>query len=118
MKILRELREKRGLTLEQVAEGVGLRNQYISNYELGKRRPDYDTICKLADFFGVSVDYLLFSAGYWNSVLNKWIPLSCVKIRFLGWNLHMSYTRTKNPPHSGAGLVNGMKRGSLCIFRT
>lgn len=59
MKILRELREKRGLTLEQVAEGVGLRNQYISNYELGKRRPDYDTICKLADFFGVSVDYLL-----------------------------------------------------------
>ena len=60
MKILRELREKRGLTLEQVAEGVGLRNQYISNYELGKRRPDYDTICKLADFFGVSVDYLLF----------------------------------------------------------
>lgn len=59
MKILRELREKRGLTLEQVAEGVGLRNQYISNYELGKRRPDYDTLCKLADYFGVSVDYLL-----------------------------------------------------------
>lgn len=30
MKILRELREKRGLTLEQVAEGVGLRNQSIA----------------------------------------------------------------------------------------
>lgn len=59
MKILRELRENKGLTLEQVAEALGLRNQYISNYELGKRRPDYDTLAKLADFYGVTVDYLL-----------------------------------------------------------
>lgn len=59
MKVLRELREKRGLTLEQVADAVGLRNQYVSNYELGKRKPDYDTLCRLADFFGVSVDYIL-----------------------------------------------------------
>lgn len=59
MKILRELREKRGLTLEQVAEALGLRNQYVSNYELGKRKPDYDTLSKFADFYGVSVDYLL-----------------------------------------------------------
>lgn len=56
---LRELREKRGLTLDQVADALGLRNQYISNYELGKRRPDYDTLSKLADFYHVSIDYLL-----------------------------------------------------------
>lgn len=59
MLILRELREKRGLTLEQVAEKLGLRNQYVSNYELGKRKPDYDTLSKFADFYGVTVDYLL-----------------------------------------------------------
>ena len=59
MKILRELREKRGLTLEQVAEALDSKNQYISNYELGKRRPDYDTLSKFADFYGVSVDFLL-----------------------------------------------------------
>ena len=59
MKILRELREKRGLTLEQVADALGLRNQYVSNYELGKRRPDYDTLVRFADFYGVSVDYIL-----------------------------------------------------------
>lgn len=56
---LRELREKRGLTLDQVAAALGLRNQYVSNYELGKRRPDYDTLSKFADFYHVSTDYLL-----------------------------------------------------------
>lgn len=59
MMVLRELREKRGLTLEQVAEKLDLRNQYVSNYELGKRKPDYDTLSKFADFYGVTVDYLL-----------------------------------------------------------
>ena len=59
MRRLRELREKRGLTLEQVADALGLRNQYVSNYELGKRRPDFETLSKFADFYHVSVDYLL-----------------------------------------------------------
>lgn len=59
MKTLRDLREKRGLTLEQVAEALDSKNQYISNYELGKRRPDYDMLIKFADFYGVTVDYLL-----------------------------------------------------------
>lgn len=59
LKRLRELREARGLTLDQVAEKLGLRNQYISNYELGKRRPDYETLLKFAEFYNVSVDYIL-----------------------------------------------------------
>lgn len=59
MKRLRELREKRGLTLAQVAEALDLRTQYVSNYELGKRSPDFDTLSKFADFYHVSVDYLL-----------------------------------------------------------
>ncbi len=59
LKKLRELREKRGLTLDQVAEELGLRNQYVSNYELGKRRPDYETLKKFADFYGVTIDYIL-----------------------------------------------------------
>lgn len=59
MEILRKLRESRGLTLEQVAEALGSKNQYISNYELGKRRPDYEMLSRFADFYGVSVDFLL-----------------------------------------------------------
>lgn len=56
---LRELRDRRGLTLEQVADALGLRNQYVSNYELGKRRPDYETLKKFADFYHVTIDYIL-----------------------------------------------------------
>lgn len=72
MKRLRTLREQRGYTLEQVAEALGLRNQYVSNYELGKRRPDYETLKKFADFYGVSVDYLLEREdGEFARVINK-----------------------------------------------
>ncbi len=59
MKRLRELRERKGYTLEQVATKLGLRNQYVSNYELGKRSPDYETLKKLADFYNVTTDYIL-----------------------------------------------------------
>ena len=72
MKRLRELREQHGYTLEQVAEALGLRNQYVSNYELGKRRPDYDTLKKFADFYAVSIDYLLEREdGEFTRVINK-----------------------------------------------
>ncbi len=72
MKRLRELREQHGYTLEQVAEALGLRNQYVSNYELGKRRPDYDTLKKFADFYSVSVDYLLEREdGEFTRIINK-----------------------------------------------
>ena len=72
MKRLRTLREQRGYTLEQVAEALGLRNQYVSNYELGKRRPDYETLKKFADFYGVSVDYLLEREdGEFTRIINK-----------------------------------------------
>lgn len=56
---LRELRLERGLTLEEVAQKTGLRNQYISNYERGLRQADYATIITLAELYEVSVDYLL-----------------------------------------------------------
>lgn len=59
MKRLRELRERKGYTLEQVATKLGLRNQYVSNYELGKRSPDYETLKKFADFYNVTTDYIL-----------------------------------------------------------
>lgn len=56
---LRQLREKNGYTLEDVAQALGLRNQYVSNYELGKRNPDFETLVKFARFYHVSTDYLL-----------------------------------------------------------
>lgn len=56
---LKELREEKGLTQEELALMLGLKRQSISNYENGGRQPDYNTLIKIADFFGVTVDYLV-----------------------------------------------------------
>lgn len=53
------LREKRGLTQEDLATKIGISRASLSHYEKNRREPDYATITKLADFFHVSVDYLL-----------------------------------------------------------
>lgn len=53
-----ELRKDRELTIQQVADGIGVSNGTISRYEKGTREPKLETWVKLADFFGVSVSYL------------------------------------------------------------
>lgn len=56
---LERLRVEHGLSQDQLAEAVGLTRAAVSHYEKGRRRPDFDTVRKLADFFRVSTDYLL-----------------------------------------------------------
>lgn len=56
---IRELREDRDLKQSDVASATGIDQRTISNYETGKSNPDGFALVKLADFFGVSVDYLL-----------------------------------------------------------
>lgn len=53
-----ELRKDRGLTIQQVADGIGVSNGTISRYEKGTREPKLETWIKLADFFNVPVSYL------------------------------------------------------------
>lgn len=55
---LREIRKSKRLTQAQVAEGVNCSTPTYSRYENGKRQPPLDMILRLADFFGVSLDYL------------------------------------------------------------
>lgn len=58
MNRIKEVRKKKGLSLQQVAEAVGLGNNTISRYETGKREPKLETWNKLAVFFNVSIPYL------------------------------------------------------------
>ena len=58
-KRLRYLREKHNLSQLALAKKLGIPNQNISNYEREFRHPDYDTLQKIADFFEVSIDWLL-----------------------------------------------------------
>ena len=56
---LREIRKSRNTTMKKLGSELGLAESTISLYESGKRQPDFETVLKLADYFGVSVDYLL-----------------------------------------------------------
>ncbi|MEK4233251.1 helix-turn-helix transcriptional regulator [Anoxybacillus sp. FSL W8-0703] len=56
---LQELRNEMKLRQEDVAKKIGVGRTTYAMYEQGKREPDYETLLKIANFFGVSIDYLL-----------------------------------------------------------
>lgn len=56
---IRELRKKKCLTQQQLAEWVGVTKAMISAYETGMRYPSYDILIKFARIFHVTTDYLL-----------------------------------------------------------
>ncbi|MDQ1910383.1 helix-turn-helix transcriptional regulator [Paenibacillus sp. GD4] len=65
------LRDDRKLTQEELASKVGITRAALSHYENNRREPDYDTIRKIADFFGVSIDYLMGRSDETGSSLDK-----------------------------------------------
>lgn len=56
---IRRLRQERGLNQEELGRRVGASKQSVSNWENGNIAPSIDLLIRLADFFGVSTDYLL-----------------------------------------------------------
>lgn len=59
MKILRELRKQKSKTQAQMGAMLGVSQQAYATYENGVANPPVDVLNKMAEFFGVSVDYLL-----------------------------------------------------------
>ena len=49
----------RGLTQKQVADGVNMAQMAYQKYEYGTREPAYQKLLALADYFDVSLDYLV-----------------------------------------------------------
>ena len=56
---IRKLRTDRGFTQKQIADILGVSQNTYSQYEIGVLNYPVDALIKLADFYGVSVDYLL-----------------------------------------------------------
>ena len=59
MNNLKHIRELANYTQSYVADCLGITQQAYANYERGVRQPDNTMLKKLADLFGVSVDYIL-----------------------------------------------------------
>lgn len=58
---LKQLRSEKKITQANLAKELGLTQQAIGKWETGRSSPDPDTLLKLANYFGVTVDYLLGS---------------------------------------------------------
>ncbi len=56
---LKELRKKRKISQVKLALDLNMNQNSISRYENLEREADYDTLIRLADYFDVSIDYLL-----------------------------------------------------------
>jgi transcriptional regulator with XRE-family HTH domain len=56
---LKALREDNDLTQEELAKVFNITRSAIANYENAIREPDYSLLIKIADYFDVSLDYLL-----------------------------------------------------------
>ncbi len=60
---LKELRESFNLTQAELAVSIGIDaengSQTVSNWETSRREPSFNTLCTIADFFGVTTDHLL-----------------------------------------------------------
>ena len=59
MKRLKELRKEKNILQKDVAKELNIKNTTYSNWEVGVSEPDIHSLKKLADFFGVSIDYLV-----------------------------------------------------------
>ena len=66
---LKELRVKKGVTQNEVAIAVGCSKSTYPKYEREEREPDITTLCRLADYFEVTVDYLIDHKYNDNSII-------------------------------------------------
>lgn len=78
---LTQLRKSENLSQEQLAKIIGVSKQAYGHYEREERELGYDMLCKLADYFGVTVDYLIGHESVKNPIMER--PLSEIAENFI-----------------------------------
>lgn len=61
---LKQLRKDKGYTQIAVQMKTGIEQALLSKFENGERTPPTETLIKLADFYNVSIDYILCRTKY------------------------------------------------------
>lgn len=56
---LKELRKQRNITQQRMSMDLNMSQNTISRYETGEREAGYNELIRIADYFNVSIDYLL-----------------------------------------------------------
>jgi transcriptional regulator with XRE-family HTH domain len=105
---LKAIRERRNITQVRLSIEIGVSQETISAYESGKALPSIETLCKMANFFNVSSDYLLDRTS---------IPYAVKDICLDGLNngeteLITHYRQlSKNNRAKAIGMLIGLKQG-------
>jgi len=60
---LKRARENTGFTQREIESELRIKQPTLAGYEIGRTQPDLETLGTLADFYGVSVDWLLGTKG-------------------------------------------------------
>ena len=106
-RVLKLLREERGLKQKDAADKMGVAQALLSHYENGKRECGLDFLVQASDFYGVSVDYLLgrTSSRTGTVIAEEELPESTVSESFAG-----------NPIQSGVILRKKLITNSLEVI--
>ncbi len=59
MKGLKEIRKRKGYSQLKVAFDLNISREALSYYENGKRSPGVEMLCRMSEYFNVSIDYLI-----------------------------------------------------------
>lgn len=68
---LRALRERKGLTLEQTSELLGVAVSTVSSYESDTRKPSYEVLIRYVDIFNTTADFILGTRNQLKDILSR-----------------------------------------------
>lgn len=69
-KNIKQFREEAGCTQEQMAESLNVTRQAVSNWENGKTEPDINTLDKIANYFNLSVEDIIYGKRARQNITN------------------------------------------------
>ena len=72
----KEARVRAGMTATAAAKALGVSQTTVSNWDLGRKQPSLELLCKAADLYGVTTDYLLGREGAAESAAANTVPIA------------------------------------------
>lgn len=110
-KRLKQLRKEKKISQEELASILQLSRATYAQYEIDRRIPEYGTLEKMADYYDISLDYLVGRSDYRRIMKdNQWL--------FDQLNLSDDETISKIPMiYDGMELTNDEKKEFIAIFR-
>ena len=86
---LKSIRKEKKNTQKQVAQAINITERNYQNYELNEKKPGFDNLIALADYFDVSLDYLVGRSDdpkrHWSLIFTKKLDI----FSYVRYNVHI-----------------------------